>query len=323
MNILITGSEGNIGKFLVRDIKAAYPGAVLVRVSGRQKIKSAGKNDLVYGGDLCDAALVKKIFTENKIDYVIHAAGYPYHPEFSLSRPFTVLSNDLMMLANVLQQCAQIKKFIYLSSATVYESVKDEMLREQPAVELPFPQSAYGQAKYLGEQLLNAYSRQYGINYTIWRLFNVVSPYESHQGGGGHVFVDFYRKIFMARMPEIKIFGNGKQIRCFTWAEDVTAALAGFLTDAKTDKEIFNLGSSEQKNLLALIDLYLALGKSQKLLPEDYAPKIITGETFAAVDTQVRIPDVSKAHQILGWNAKTDFENCFKQFITYKSSHAD
>ena len=76
--ILITGSEGNIGKYLVRHFEKKYPDFRIIRVKLKEHENEPYKQGNLYCGDLSDDAFVKKIFEENKIDYVIHAAARLY-----------------------------------------------------------------------------------------------------------------------------------------------------------------------------------------------------------------------------------------------------
>lgn len=322
--ILVTGSEGNIGTYIVRRLRRRHPDERIIRV-GRMAvgIEPVDKNDKIYLGDLTDPAFAKQIFKENHIDYVIYAAAKTYDAGTFKSQPFAVFAHDSVCLTNILNQSQKIKKFVYLSSATVYESSAEKILTEEIAASVPIPKSPYGIAKFFGEKAVELFGKQHCVKFTMWRLFNVVSPLEPHLVSGGHVYVDFYRKIFVERQPKIEIFGSGQQVRCFGWVEDVANTIVDFLDDTRTDNEIFNLGSTDQTTLAGLLQTMIDIGKKKKFLPSDYKPEVVTGEQFYGVDTAVRIPDISKVEKILGWKPKTGFRACFEKFIEYKKYHAD
>ena len=101
MIILVTGSEGNIGKYLVKDIRKRYPDSTIIRISYSKEIIDKEKQDIIYQGDLCEPLFVHNIFNENKIDYVIHAAGHSYDPLLSKERPYNIINNDVLSLINV------------------------------------------------------------------------------------------------------------------------------------------------------------------------------------------------------------------------------
>jgi len=209
--ILITGSEGNIGTYLVKHLEKTRPDFKIIRI----KLKEMG-NDVVdkggvYFGNLSDSIFVKNIFQENKIDYVIHLASRNYNINDIKNNAYEIYSNDTECLLNILDNCSSIKKFVYFSSALIYESSDNADLNEGITNIILPPKSSLGLAKYFGEEAVKFFNQQYGVPYTIWRPFNVVSPLESHEKTGGHVFIDFYRKIFIEKSQEIKIYGTKKK----------------------------------------------------------------------------------------------------------------
>ena len=201
--ILITGSEGNIGTYLVQSIRLKYPEARIIRVGLKEGGEEFLPEDNLYLGDLRDNKFVDKIFAENKIDYVIHAAARLYGVAGFNSDVYGILSNDIKCLLNVLDHAKDVKKFVYTSSSMVYESSEKVPFTEELTEEIMPPKSSYGLTKFFGEKAVKFFNQQHGLNYTIWRPFNVVSPLESHERESGHVFVDFYRKIFVERAPKI------------------------------------------------------------------------------------------------------------------------
>ena len=321
MTILITGSEGNIGQYVVKSLQKDYPEAKIIRVKFVKDINDFDNQNLLYSGDLCDANFVKRIFTENKIDYVIHMAARLYGVAGFNSDVYGLFENDMKCLLNVLSNSKRIKKFVYFSSSMVYESSVKVPFTEELTEEIMPPKSSYGLTKFFGERAVKFFNQQYGVDYTIWRPFNVVSPLESHEREGGHVFVDFYRKIFIEKAKEFEIYGSGKQVRCFTWVGDVADGVSKFLINEKTNKQIFNIGSSEPRNMFELKDILIEIGKEKGVLAEDYNPRVITGKTFFGVDIQLRVPSLEKIKKELGWEYKTSFKDCFKKFIDYKSKH--
>jgi len=319
--ILVTGSEGNIGKYLVKKLEEKYPDYKIIRVKLKEKNDEPLKDGNLYIGDLTDNSFVAKIFEENKIDYVIHGAARLYGVAGFNKDVFGLYNNDIKCLLNVIDNSKSVKKFVYFSSSMVYESSEKVPFTEELTEEIHPPKSSYGLTKYLGEKAVKFFNQQYGVAYTIWRPFNVVSPLEDHERESGHVFVDFYRKIFSEKSPKIEIYGTGKQVRCFTWVEDVVGAISDFLIDERTDNQIFNIGSNEPKNMIELKDMLIEIGKENNILPADYNPEIITGSTSFIVDVQLRIPSTEKIQKVLGWKCQTNFKDCFKKFIEFKQNN--
>jgi len=318
--VLITGSEGNIGSYLIGYFEEKWPNFKIIRVKLKDNENEPYKKDNLYIGDLADNSFVEKIFEENKIDYVIHAAARLYGIAGFNKDVYGLFDNDIKCLLNVLHNSKSVKKFVYFSSSMVYESSEKVPFTEELTGQIPPPKSSYGLTKYFGEKAVKFFNQQYGTTYTIWRPFNVVSPLESHDRESGHVFVDFYRKIFVDKTPKIEIYGSGQQVRCFTWVEDVVSAIADSLTDKKTDNQVFNIGSNESKTMIELEEILIKIGKEKNILPFDYNPEIITGSKSFIVDVQLRIPSTKKIKKVLGWECKTNFKTCFEKFIEYKQN---
>lgn len=315
--VLVTGSEGNIGSFIIEQFHRQFPQWTLVRVS-----RSFHGDPSVEIGDLREEAFVHSLFQKYSITHVIHAAATPYNVPFLKEHPFDVFFDDVRVLMNALSESRSVKKFVYLSSVTVYEGATQTPFTEEMTTTIGPPRSPHGLAKYVGERAVKLFAEQYDIDFTIWRLFNVVSPRENHERSGAHVYIDFYRKLFVDRVPVLDIFGDGQQIRCFTWVEDVARAVARFLDDARTTRETFNLGGCEQKTLLTLKDELLAIGRREGILPHDYRPETRLGEKFAGVDSKAHIPSLEKIERLLGWVPETDFAQCFEKFILKKQHYA-
>lgn len=315
--ILITGSEGNIGRYLVDRIKTRRPDWTIVRVKHASTAPRFNAQKDWYEGDLRDNALLSLIAGEHPLDYVLHAASMSYRHGGYRQFPYDVLENDSRVLTKILEFCKGVKKIVHLSSGIVYENATRFPLEEQMS-ELPAPTSSYGAAKYFCEAAVRLFENQHGVKYTIWRPFNVVSPLEPHEGEGRHVFVDFYRKIFVDKANEIQIMGSGKQVRCFIWVEDAAECIVDHLDDPRTDNQTFNLTRNEPKTLLELMEALIAIGKQKNILDKGYAPKISVGKAFAGVDSEKRVPSMKKLASTLGWESKTSFHDCFSKFIDHK-----
>lgn len=311
--ILITGSEGNIGTYVCESIRKTIPAARIIRVSHTTR----PSEENLFIGDLRDSEFVKRLFKEVRPDYVLHLAAQRYSMSGFRNAAFTLLDNDTSCLLNVLKEAQSIRKFVYLSSALVYESAAASPLSEVATDTIAPPKSSYGFTKIFGEKAVRLFSEQYGVPYTIWRPFNVVSPLEPHDGDG-HVFVDFFRQLFIEKVPELQIHGSGAQIRCFTWVEDVAYAIATFLEDERSDNKIFNIGGQEPTNLMDLANLMLRLGHDKAILPVSYIPRIYGGGSFDGVDSLARVPSLDALETTLGWVPNTGLRECFSKFIDYK-----
>jgi nucleoside-diphosphate-sugar epimerase len=271
-----------------------------------------------YEGDLRDSALLHRIFTEQSVDHVIHAASHSYNHAGYRAYPFQVIENDTGSLLNLLRHCRSARKLVYLSSALLYEHSDVPKLEEGDADRLPAPTSSFGAAKRFGEQAIQAYGREHGVAFTIWRPFNIVSPLEPHQGDGRHVFVDFFRRLIVERVEEFRILGSGNQTRCFLWVQDAANCIVDHLETPASNGQTFNLARDEPLSLLQLKTLLLELGRESGVLPLDYDPPTVCGGDFTGVESEARIPSVAKLKKLLGWQSTTTVRDCFRQFIRAK-----
>jgi len=313
--ILITGSEGNIGSFLVKKMIELYPDSRFIRVTREKKNSSKREADVVLVGDLNDQNFIHEIFKKYAIDYLMHAAAYPYSQN-GFRYPYDILKNDVTCLNNVLNNSKTIKKVIYLSSILVYESSSVVPYTEELTEEIPPPKSPYGIAKYFCEKAITSFTAQTNIPHTIWRLHNIISPLEKYNEGGSHVYMDFYQKIFIEKSPTLQMFGNGRQIRCFTWVEDAAEGISKHFFDERTDNQVFNMGSEEEISLVELKDEMFRLGKKMGLLKIEYNPPLIITESgFSGVDSLRRVSSVEKLKRTLGWSCKTNLSTCLTKFI--------
>jgi UDP-glucose 4-epimerase len=320
--ILVTGSEGNIGPSVVASLHRHIPDAEIIRVS-RRPITNLSAHETAFVGDLCDAAFAARLFREQPITHVVHAAAPTYNAETATREPFAIFRVDASAFLHILSANRERRaKIIYLSSSTVYESSTEVPFAESLTDRIALPTSPVGLAKCFGERALKLSAQEIGHDFTIWRLFNVVSPREDHAKPGAHVYVEFYRQLFVERVPAISIMGDGHQTRSFTWVDDVAEMIARFLDDARTSGETFNLAGEEPKTLIELEETLLDIGHRTGILPTDYRPETTFGKPFSGVDSPKRIPDLNKLHRVLDGKCPTDFRACMEKFVAEKQSYA-
>jgi UDP-glucose 4-epimerase len=316
--VLITGSEGNLGPYMVRRLRETRPNWKVLRIKHRKNHCGFDAQNDRYEGDLRDPALLAKIFSEHEVEHVVHAASQSYSHGGYAGHPFQILENDTAVLLNVLRHSAGAASVVYLSSALMYEHSDRSPLVEDDAQRIQAPTSSYGVAKRFGEHAVRMFGLEHKVDFTIWRPFNIVSPLEPHEGDGRHVFVDFFRRLLIERTPEFGVMGSGNQVRCFLWVEDAADCIVDNLGRSESLGQVFNLARDEPLTLLQLKDLLLELGHESGIVPADYDPPTVRRGTFSGVESEVRIPSVVKLKEVLGWESPTTVRECFRQFIQQK-----
>lgn len=302
MKVLVTGSEGSL-------MQAVIP--LLIEkghaVKGVDNFARYGEIDRereyeFVRGDLTNIDFVESVVKD--VDAVMQAAALIYGVGGFHKYPADILSKDIALHQNILHSMVRfdVGKMIYISSSMVYERCRSHPSREEDVDESLIPSTDYGLSKLVGERLTKAFHRQYGIDYTIWRPFNIITPHEKGEKelGTSHVFADYIRNIIIEKQTDLPIIGDGEQIRCFTWIGDVARGIAEFSFDQRTENETFNLGNPEPITMKDLANLIYGSAKTHGLISSNGGLSFQTKMSFDD-DVRIRIPDVTKAKNVLGW----------------------
>jgi nucleoside-diphosphate-sugar epimerase len=274
-----------------------------------------------YKVDLSDRVLVEELFDKVRPDYVIQAAARIYGVGGFNRYCADILGEDLSLHNNVLISSFnhKVKKVVYISSSMVYENCPQDVnipVTEEMPFNYPAPFTDYGLSKFTGERLSMAFWSQYRVPFTIWRPFNIITPFEKGELelGNSHVFADFINNIIARKDHTIPLLGDGQQIRCFTWIDEIADAIADFSFQDKTDNGIYNLGNAEPITMRELAKKIYICGK------EEFGLSLSNEIEFATLpaypnDVRVRIPDVSKAKNELGWEAKIKVDESIRRCL--------
>ncbi len=254
-------------------------------------------------GDLTDPNFVDTVV--RNVDAVIQAAALIYGVGGFNKYPADILSKDINLHQNIMHAMLRngIKKMVYISSSMVYERCMRHPSAEEDVDESLIPSTDYGLSKLVGERITRAFYRQYGIGYTIWRPFNIITPHEVGENdlGMSHVFADYIKNIVKEGRTEIPIIGDGEQIRCFTWIGDVARGIADFSFDERAANQTFNLGNPEPITMKELASIIFEQAKQKDLIAGNGNGLSFRTEKSFPDDVRIRIPEVSKAKRILGW----------------------
>lgn len=316
MNILVCGSEGSLMQATIPYLlKTGHNIRGVDSFFKYDKIERVRDYEFIEG-DLCDIGLVAKVC--KGMDIVIQAAARLFGVVGFHKYPADILSKDISLHQNVLWQALSdnIQKVVYISSSMAYGGITKVPYREDDIDDMPAPPTDYGLSKLVGERLCKAFYGQYGLKYTIWRPFNIITPHEKaeNEPGISHVFADFIKKIVMDRQNPVQIFGDGEQIRCFIWIEDAASAIANHSFESATDCEVFNVGNPEPVTMKELANKIYSVAKEKGIIP--------AGESFSFTslpiyedDVRVRIPSIEKAKRVLGWEPRVSLDKALHKCI--------
>lgn len=308
MKVLVTGSEGSLMQavipVLVRNGYTVYGVDNLMRYG--ERLGHADAKYKFYKADLTDNVVVDKLMGDIKPDFVIQAAARIYGVGGFNAYCADILGMDITLHNNVLGAAYDhgVKRVVYISSSMVYENCPQDInipVTEDMPDTFPAPYTEYGLSKFTGERLSIAFHKQYNVDYTIWRPFNIITPYERSEGdlGTSHVFADYIKNIVTDKLNPLPIIGDGSQIRCFTWIHEVAEAIGNFSFAENTRNEIFNLGNPEPITMKELATIIHQNAVDMNLITKSEL-------NFDSIknyknDVLVRIPNVDKATEILNW----------------------
>jgi UDP-glucose 4-epimerase len=306
--ILITGGAGLVGSHIADFLIQEGASEIIVLDNftrgRRDNLAFAEKHGhlVIIEGDIRDRQLLADVM--QGVDYVFHQAAIRItqcaeEPRLALE----VLADGTF---NVLEAAvnAKVKKVVAASSASVYG-----MAEEFPTSEFHHPynnRTLYGAAKVFNEGLLRSFYDMYGLDYVALRYFNVYGPRMDIYGVYTEVLIRWMDRIVAGQAP--LIFGDGKQTMDFVYIEDIARANI-LAAQADVTDEVFNVASGVETSLN---ELAFSLAK---VMASDLKPEYGPGRKVNPV--QRRLADVSKAKQLLGFEAQVSLEEGLSKLVNW------
>ncbi|MBE2281022.1 MAG: UDP-glucose 4-epimerase GalE [Ignavibacteriaceae bacterium] len=259
--VLVTGGAGYIGSHTVRLLKDKYD-VIIFDSLFRGNIESVPQDVKFVKGDLLDKEALNRVFTENKIDSVIHFAGLAYVGESSQKSElyYNVNVNGSFNLFAAMSENG-VKEIVFSSTCSIYgNSAQNPIDESQP----PVPSNRYGQTKRMVELLLKDFELSYNFRYVSLRYFNAAGCSPTGEIGEKHTpEPHLIPVVVLAALTgaTVSVFGNdyntpdGTCIRDFIHVCDLATAHISALDYLKETKksEIFNLGSGTGYSVLEII----------------------------------------------------------------------
>ena len=319
MRILVTGGTGYIGSHTcVELLNAGYEVVVIDNFFNSKPDvidnvkKITGKDFSFYEGDVCDKALLRKIFCDNEIDAVIHFAGYKAVGE-SVAKPLMYYRNNIDSTLSLLEVMNEfnVKKLVFSSSATVYGKPKSLPISEDFSLSTTNP---YGSTKLMIEDILrDLYVSDNDWSIAILRYFNPIGAHKSGLIGENpndipNNLMPYVVKVATGELPCLSIFGNdydthdGTGVRDYIHVVDLALghikAIQYILNNKGIDE--YNLGTGHGYSVLDLVNTFM------KVNSVDVKYKIAPRRPG---DIDACYADASKAFEILDWKAQLGIED--------------
>ncbi len=205
------------------------------------------------------------------------------------------------------------KKVVIASTSEVYGKSTDVPFREDADLVMGATVKhrwAYACSKAIDEFLALAYYKERGLPVIIVRFFNTVGPRQTDQYG--MVLPSFVQQALSG--APITVFGDGTQSRSFTFVGDVVECLLKLVSEPKAVGQVFNIGNKEEVTILRLAEIVKSLTGSAspiEFVPYDKAYE----EGFE--DMPRRVPDLTKVHQLVGYEPKVQLNEIITKVIDY------
>lgn len=319
MAILVTGGAGYIGSHTCLELLNFGFEVVVVDNLSNSNIASldrvhklTGKPVTFYNVDLLDKEGLEAVFSENKIDAVIHFAGYKAVGE-SVEVPLRYYQNNItgtLILCQVMQTF-NVKRLVFSSSATVYSPTSSGAISED------FPLGAtnpYGRTKLMIEEILrDLYVSDNSWSISLLRYFNPVGSHESgligeDPSGIPNNLTPYITQVAVGKLKQLRVFGDdyptpdGTGVRDYIHVVDLALghlkAIDKVMTTTGVDA--YNLGTGKGYSVLEMIHAFeQASGRSIPYAIIDRRPG----------DVAICYADSTKARVELGWAAERGIED--------------
>jgi UDP-glucose 4-epimerase len=304
MTVLVTGGAGYIGSHTVKELaRGGFDVLVFDNLSSGKREFTAGRTFLQ--GDLLDPESLRAAFRGRPIEAVLHFASLIQVGE-SYADPRKYYAHNLVSSLNLLDASreAGVDKLIFSSSAAVYGAPRETPIPESHPLE---PANPYGRTKRMIEEILEDYSRAYGLRSISLRYFNAAGA--DPDGGLGechdpetHLIPNVLLSI-LGKIPRLVVHGNdfptpdGTAVRDYIHVTDLAdahvLALRALISGAPTDR--INLGTNTGFSVLEVVRK--AGEVTGKNVPFAFGPR-------REGDVPVLLASKDKAARLLGWTPR-------------------
>ncbi len=328
MKVLVTGGAGYIATHT--DVCLLNAGHEVVAVdnfsnSSYESVENVeritGKKVIFYEGDVCDKKILEKIFSEHKIDAVIHFAGLKAVGE-SCEKPLLYYRNNLDSTLTLLETMVKydVKRFVFSSSATVYGTPERLPLDEDCRLSTTNP---YGSTKLMIENILrDVYAADRSFHILLLRYFNPVGAHESgligeDPKGIPNNLMPYVAKVAHGELPYLNVFGNdydtpdGTGVRDYIHVMDLAEGhLAALEHIDSYGVEAINLGTGVGYSVLDMVKAFEKA--SGKPVPYKIAPR-------RPGDIASCYASPEKAANELNWRAKRNLEDMCRDLWNFQT----
>lgn len=329
MTILVSGAKGFIAGYLIAELlDQGYDVIGVDNLSKYGEVEKSYDNHPRYRfvkGDAKDVSLLKELIADCEF-FIANAAvigGISLFHELAYdllaeNERITASQFDAAIWAH---EHARLKRIIVMSSSMVFESTNTYPTPEGEQLRCPPPLSTYGFQKLSCEYFAKGAWEQYELPYTIVRPFNCIGIGEKRakiereiMSGNvklamSHVVPDLVQKVMKGQDP-LHILGDGSQLRHYTYGGDIARGVRMAMESELAVNNDFNISTAQTTSVLDLAELtWRKINGERKF-------QYVSDPPFQ-YDVRKRIPDTSKAKEVLGFEATTTLEDALDEVIPW------
>jgi UDP-glucose 4-epimerase len=322
LKILVTGGAGFIGSHLCERLLERGDEVHIVddlstgSVANFQHLKS-NPGFHYYIDTITNHALMAELV--DLCDTVFHLAA-AVGVRLIVDSPVRTMETNIRGTEIVLELAEKKRKRVLITSTSeVYGKREQIPFREDDDLIMgPTNKGrwSYACSKAIDEFLAIAYWKEKKVPTVIVRLFNTVGPRQT--GRYGMVIPSLVSQALSGE--EITVFGDGRQSRCFTHVSDAVGAILKIAEHPEANGEVYNIGSQQEITILDLAKRIRELtGSESKIVFIPYAQAYEEGFE----DMMRRVPDLTKAHRLIGYAPKVSLDETLRSVIEDVRSRLD
>ena len=304
MTVMVTGGAGYVGSHVVQELQALGIPCVVVDSMVR------GHRQLVLGadvivGDIRDAALMRRVIQDYRVDAVMHFAAYAYVGE-SVAEPLTYYDNNVTATVSLLKTMVEsdVKRMVFSSTCATYGLPETTPIHEGHP---QHPINPYGATKLMVERILQDVDRAHGLRSIVFRYFNAAGADPSGRIGEWHApethLIPLTLQAAAGLRNRVEIYGtdyptpDGTCIRDYVHVTDLAQAhvLGLRYLESGERSDAFNLGNGNGFSVREVIGAVERIaGRPVKTIEAPRRPG----------DPPILVGASAKARRVLGWTPK-------------------
>jgi len=328
--LLVTGGCGFIGSNFVHLILTQRPEW---RVINFDKLTYAGNLKNLEGitdgdsyrfvrGDICDAALLERLFAEEAIDTVVHFAAES-HVDRSITGPAAFINTNVVGTFTMLEAARNAWQeklgadglcFLHVSTDEVFGSLgKEGLFSETTAYD---PRSPYSASKASSDHIARAYFHTYGLPVRVTNCSNNYGPFQFPE--------KLIPLIFNNAMKgkSLPVYGDGKNVRDWLYVQDHCEAILAVI-EKGANGESYNIGGNNEKQNIEVVTTICDILDRKLGLPERGEPRrsLITFVKDRLGHDRRYAIDPGKIGAELGWTPRMTFEQGIEATVDWYLAH--